>query len=282
MINPHPFHFAFFRNIALFIKMPKTNSKAASVPSAKVPKKNVEETKDTSPVSDDSKTSSTTAPSSNAPTIPSSPAQLNSSGQGTPEGGSGYPVQATPVPLPPLPNGWQEARDQQGRVYYIDHINKQSHWTHPYYLQVYNQGPNPQISQGVATPHTPQSPYPAQYPPQHHGPYQPSNQYYPQPQPYPNNQPYYPQPQPQPYPYNQGHGQQERPQEKVAPSGPPLRADVDLLNDTAFLTSPTLRKKEAADTKLLETEKRYVWPCIPPFICTSWYPFALLYDDTAH
>jgi len=33
--------------------------------------------------------------------------------------------------LPPLPNGWEEKQDPQGRVFYIDHINRKTTWTRP-------------------------------------------------------------------------------------------------------------------------------------------------------
>lgn len=31
----------------------------------------------------------------------------------------------------PLPEGWEEARDFDGKVYYIDHINQATSWIDP-------------------------------------------------------------------------------------------------------------------------------------------------------
>ncbi|EFA76579.1 hypothetical protein PPL_10348 [Heterostelium album PN500] len=38
-----------------------------------------------------------------------------------------------------LPEGWEEATDNQGRVYYIDHINKKTSWIHPNFSQQLHQ-----------------------------------------------------------------------------------------------------------------------------------------------
>ncbi|KAM9968230.1 hypothetical protein ACTFIW_002667 [Dictyostelium discoideum] len=43
-----------------------------------------------------------------------------------------------------LPDGWEESTDSQGRVYYIDHVNKKTSWIHPSFThQLHQQPPSP-------------------------------------------------------------------------------------------------------------------------------------------
>ncbi|GAM22933.1 hypothetical protein SAMD00019534_061080 [Acytostelium subglobosum LB1] len=47
-----------------------------------------------------------------------------------------------------LPDGWEEATDNQGRVYYIDHLNKKTSWIHPNFSQqLHHQQPQSQQQQ---------------------------------------------------------------------------------------------------------------------------------------
>lgn len=40
-----------------------------------------------------------------------------------------------------LPDGWEESTDNQGRVYYIDHVNKKTSWIHPSFTHQLHQQP---------------------------------------------------------------------------------------------------------------------------------------------
>lgn len=33
--------------------------------------------------------------------------------------------------MPPLPPGWEEKKDAQGRTFYVDHVNRKTQWTRP-------------------------------------------------------------------------------------------------------------------------------------------------------
>ncbi|EGC32796.1 hypothetical protein DICPUDRAFT_155211 [Dictyostelium purpureum] len=80
----------------------------------------------------------------------------------TPPPGSTNPPTAIPIPSPQpqaqptlvpqfniplsssmsnksLPDGWEESTDSQGRVYYIDHINKKTSWIHPSFSHTLHQ-----------------------------------------------------------------------------------------------------------------------------------------------
>lgn len=42
----------------------------------------------------------------------------------------------------PLPLGWEEARDYDGKIYYIDHSSKRTSWVDPRDRWVLSTGPN--------------------------------------------------------------------------------------------------------------------------------------------
>lgn len=47
---------------------------------------------------------------------------------GTP---AGAPVPALPAPVTPLPQGWEERKDRNGRSYYVDHSTRTTTWERP-------------------------------------------------------------------------------------------------------------------------------------------------------
>ncbi|KAN0016395.1 hypothetical protein ACTFIU_006362 [Dictyostelium citrinum] len=52
-----------------------------------------------------------------------------------------------------LPDGWEESTDSQGRVYYIDHVNKKTSWIHPSFThQLHQQPPTNNTTPKVVTP----------------------------------------------------------------------------------------------------------------------------------
>ena len=40
-------------------------------------------------------------------------------------------VAAAPAPILPLPNGWEERKDRNGRAYYVDHTTRTTTWERP-------------------------------------------------------------------------------------------------------------------------------------------------------
>ena len=46
-------------------------------------------------------------------------------------GGARAALEKMPRPELPLPEGWEEARDFDGKVYYIDHTSRTTSWIDP-------------------------------------------------------------------------------------------------------------------------------------------------------
>lgn len=38
---------------------------------------------------------------------------------------------STPVAADPLPSGWEERQDANGRTYYVDHVRRLTQWERP-------------------------------------------------------------------------------------------------------------------------------------------------------